>query len=364
MNGEKQLLTHSRKQSFKVCRKADWFRYELKIRPTVDAKALRMGSAYHAGLEVLALGGTIDMACQEAREAYSECPEGYEQLWWDYERETVECLLCGYQWRWANEQLEHLAPEKSFTIPLVNPETGKQSINWQDAGKIDGIVKLQDGRLAVRECKLLGDDISMDSDLWRRMRIDPQVSQYIHGARSIGFEVDTVLYDVTRKPTIEPTKVPICDELGCYIVLDANGERVKTKTGTWRTTSDKERGYVRQEREMTPQEWGEKLTNDIVERHDFYYARVEVPRLDADILTYRQESWEIAKTIRDAQLNDRWFRTVSPHTCKFCPYFALCSTGDFDPNGVLPEGLTRVTEVHQELELSDVDSRTPCATAG
>ena len=142
---------------------------------------------------------------------------------------------------------------------------------------------LEDGRIAVREFKLLGDDISQDSDLSRRLRIDHQISLYVYAARQLGFKVDTVLYDVTRKPIIKPTVIPLVDELGVNIILDGAGERVKTQKGTWRTTADKEKGFVLQSRNMTASEWGEKLTDDICSRPEFYFARVEVPRLDSGV---------------------------------------------------------------------------------
>ena len=49
----KQLLTHSRMESFKRCRRRHYFEYEVGLRKQTDAKALRMGSAGHEGLDVL-----------------------------------------------------------------------------------------------------------------------------------------------------------------------------------------------------------------------------------------------------------------------------------------------------------------------
>jgi len=345
-----QLLTHSRQQAFKVCRKQHWFGYELGIRRDLDGKALRMGSAYHDGLEALAKTGELSEACYAARKPYEAMPENFDALEWEYERETVERMICGYEWRWSNAPLEHIATEQTFQLPLVNPETGKASPLWKLAGKIDGIVRLEDGRLAVIEHKLFGDDISPDSDLWRRMRIDHQVSLYVYAARQLGYEVATVLYNVARKPTIKPCPVPVLDELGVKIVLDAKGERVWTKDNSkWRTTADTALGYVVQTEPMSPAEWGDKLSADIVERPEFYFSRVEVPRLDSDLAEYQQELWEIAQTMREAQRNDRWYRTAHKNTCDFCSYFPLCTTGNFDPNGTLPEGYVRVYDLHPEL---------------
>jgi hypothetical protein len=360
-----QLITHSRQDCFKVCRKKAWFAYELGVRRNDEAKALRMGSAHHAGIEALGQGKSIDEAVAIAWKLYEDCPANFDIREWEMERETILRLLCGYDWRWKNDRLTYLATEQSFRLPLINPETGKPSRIFELAGKIDGIVVLEDQRLAVKESKLLGDDISPDSDLWRRLRIDLQISTYVYAARQLGYNVDTVLYDVTRKPTIKPTPVACIDELGVKIVLDKHGERVRTKNGKmWRQTASTDDGYVLQTRDMTADEWGSKLNNDIGERPDFYYSRVEVPRLDQDIREYQAELWEIQKTIRDAQVNDRWFRTVNSNTCPYCEYFGPC-TNSWKQSDPLPDSFTILSNVHPELgevhEHSDSTAET-CAT--
>jgi len=257
-----ELLTHSRQASFKECRRKHFLSYELGLRKLDDSKALRMGSAFHAGVEVLGNGLPLADAVEAARAHYVACPVLFDAYLWEIERETVERLVCAYEWRWQVKPLKYLAVELPFNLPLINPETGKPTPSFDLAGKIDAIVEMEDGRLAVKETKLRGDDISQDSDLWRRMRIDHQISLYIHAARRLGYPGDTVLYDVARKPTIKPEAVPILDGAGAKIVLDSHGDRVKTKTGVWRQTGSKEDGYILQARPQTPSEWGEKLTAD------------------------------------------------------------------------------------------------------
>lgn len=343
-----QLLTHSRQSSFKACRKAHWFSYELGLRRETDGKPLRMGSAYHIGLEAIANLEGLDIAVEKAREYYGNCPQSFDQYEWDIECETVVRLLCGYVWRWANEPLEHLAAEQSFRLPLLNPDTGKPTPLFELAGKIDGIVRLQDSRLAVFESKLLGEDIQPDSDLWRRLQIDSQISMYVLAARRLGYPVECVLYNVTRKPTIKPTAIPLLDELGVKIVLDREGNRVKTKTGYYRTTGDTALGYVVQTRPMTVEEWGDKLTEDICERPDYYYVRREIARLDQDLKEYEYDLWSIQQTIRDAQKTNRWFRTASKN-CDWCSFFAPC-TSNFQPSDSLPDGFVFVNDVNPELK--------------
>ena len=354
-----QLLTHSRGASFKSCRRRHWFEYELGIRPAIDGKSLRMGSAYHAGLEVLGKGGDIADACNAARNHYA----GIGDYDFDVERQTVLTMLCGYQWRWETSPLEHVAVEQEWQLPLVNPETGRPSQLFMLGGKIDGIVRLEDGRLAVIEHKLLGDDISLDSFLWQRMRIDQQVTMYVMAARRLGYDVDCVLYNVSRKPTIKPTPIPLLDAAGLKQVVNEAGERVLNKNGSPRQTASIDEGYRIITRDMTLNEWSDKLNDDIAARPDYYFVRREVTRLNADIDELQVELWDIAKSLRDAQLNLRWFRNVSRMTCEGCSVFDLCSIG-FDPqSSQLPDKYQRIENVFPELETANyVSPSAPAAT--
>lgn len=370
---DKQLLTHSRMDCFKTCRRKHWYEYELGLRRIDDARALRMGSAFHAGMAALT-GARIDtglddgtpvaLACAAVRNAYMRVPEAADLRDWEMERETILRLVCAYDWRWSAVPLEYVVTEGPFQFPLLNPATGAASKHFDLAGKIDGIVRLEDGRLAVKETKTVSEDLSPDSDYWRRLRIDHQISLYIHAARAEGYAVDTVLYDVVRKPAIQPTPVPLVDEIGLKIVLDLNGQRVKNKNGnTWRQTASVAEGYILQTRPMTVEEWGEKLTADICSRPDFYFARVEIPRLDQDVEEYRQEVWEIQQTIRDAQRTGKWFRTVTRNTCPYCPHFNHCSSNEKIDPARPPQGFQIVSDVHPELERSKHDSASSPAEA-
>ena len=360
-----QLLTHSRQDAFKVCRRKHWFAYEIGLRKTVDAKALRMGSAYHAAIEQLNTATLPETALEQAvdtvRAVYDNCPEMIEPLEWAYECETVIRLACGYQWRWADDRMEHVVSEQSFCLPLLTPATGRPTPNCQLAGVIDGIERLEDGRLACREAKLFGEDLGPDAPFWRRLRIDHQLSIYLIAARQLGHEVATVLYDVTRKPTIAPTSVPILDDDGMKVVLDQNGMRVFTKQNKPRQTGDVKQGWVLQSRPMTTEEWGDKLTGDIVHRPDYYYARAEVARLDSELDECRQELWEVQQAIREAQRAGRWYRTCNRNTCSFCAYFDLCTCGYNPKIDPLPDGFEVVQDVHPEL--GDRHARTPAGQA-
>lgn len=355
----KGKLTHSRMVSFKTCRKRHFWEYEKGFRKEVDAKALRIGSAGHEALDRFKQGLLLPDALSAVRVAYAHRPEGVEEYDWDVERETVECLVVGYSWRWGKSQIRTAASERSFALPILNPATRAATPLFEFAGKIDGLVELEDGRKAVLEHKFVSDAIDADSDFWRYYQLDTQVTGYVLAARQLGFEVESVLVDAIRKPTIRPEQIPILDEDGKKIVLDEAGNRVfnapKTKAekeagrGAPRQTGDKKAGFMLQTRLQTSIEWGEKLLADIGARPEWYYARHEIARLDDDIRSLTQELWDIQRTLREAQLAKRWYKSASQHTCPFCPYFGLCSS-QFDPaEDVPPDGFVALSDVHPEL---------------
>jgi hypothetical protein len=383
-----ERLTHSRMQSFKTCRRRSFYAYEHGIRSVLDGRALRMGSAFHTGVEALTkTGGDLATAVQDVRTYYQNSPEEFDDYAWAIERETVIRLICGYQWRWSVDDITYEAVELPFELPLRNPETNRTTKDFKLAGKIDAIIRFADGRLAVKETKLLGDPIDAESNLWRRLRIDEQISLYVVAARKLGYPVESVYYDVARKPTIQPNPIPIVDADGLKIVCDAHGNRIRNAPlkakksceqckgagvvsedfgpcpctyGKWRQTASTDDGYALHTRLMTPDEFGERLNNDIAERPDFYYHRREVARLDKDLTEFEQEIWEIKDTLRDAQKKNRWYRTANRNTCDYCPVFDLC-TVNFDPTkDHLPERFVQLSDPHPELKKEPAHVPTDC----
>lgn len=351
---QRTLLTNSAIACFKSCRSKYWWSYVQGIRPSYDAKALRMGTAVHEGLDRLKKGNSTDDAVAAVRQCYLYMPDAFDAWEWSIECETAVALVNGYAWRWS-QPMEVIASEQSWQLRLINPVTQSPSTCFDIAGKMDGIIRMEDGRLAVLEHKTCSEDIGLESDYWRRLQLDHQITLYIYAARRLNYDCATVMYDVLRKPTIKPTPVAVCDDLGAKIVLGPDGNRVRTEKGQWRQTSDAAKGYVLQTRQMTADEWSAKLTADIGERCEFYYCRREIPRLDGELLECAEELWMIQRTIREAMNTDRWFKTVSKDSCTWCCYWGLCSS-KYDPIDSLPEGMIRVNNLHPELKTDTTES--------
>jgi hypothetical protein len=271
------------------------------------ATPLRFGSGFHHGLELHNAGLEAEVAVQKAAD-YSVCPDWAEPTAWSVEGETLRALLSGHFWRYSQDDLRFLAAEQTFEMPLIHPATGAVKRHCCLAGKFDAIVQLPDGRLAVLEYKTAGEDIGPDSPYWLRLRWDGQISLYILAARSLGYDVAAVLYDVTRKPTIR--------------------------------LRQKER----------PEEYGKRLLADVGERPDHYYQRRELPCLEDQLAEFQVELWQQAEHLAEVERRGWWFRNVSALTCRSCPFHEFCLAGvTVEPGGAPPAGFEFLADVHPEL---------------
>jgi len=313
----RSLLTATSLSSLRRCPRQHYYRFEIGLSRLRTATPLRFGAAFHKGLELFhgLFGQDTQTILGAVLADYEAVPDWADATEWAVERETLQALLLGYFWRYGSDDVEHIAVEQTFDLPLVNPQTGAASRTFCLAGKIDGIVRLPDARLAVLEVKTAGESIAPDAEYWLRLRCDAQVSQYVLAARAMGCDAATVLYDVTRKPTI----------------------RLRQKE--------------------TPEQYGERLLKDIGERPDYYFQRREIPRLEDELAECRAELWQQAQLIletrrRAARLGDpsrAWFRNVSRLTCGYCEFANLCLNAvRVDPTAP-PAGFHVLEDTHPEL---------------
>lgn len=346
----KSLLTKSRLGAARKCKRLHQFQYELGYRPVDDEDALFFGTLVHAALEAWwnakKEGLEEDAWLGRALMALSEAKLEDEFL-----RARAQVMIVAYHLRWKDEPYEVLGVELAFRSNLVNPATGRASQTWDLGGKLDVLVRdLRDGQVRFMEHKTSGEDISAGSDYWKRLRMDTQVSVYFEGTRSLGFDPIACVYDVLGKPAQRPGNVPLLDDEGVKIVLNAMGERVRTKDGKkWRQTADTAEGFVLQTRPETPDEFRDRLTEVVSKEPDRYLVRGEVVRLEAEMAAALGDVWMAGQEIREAELADRWPR--NPDACirvgsGTCPFFAVCA-GEASLDD--PSRYTRNADVHPEL---------------
>jgi hypothetical protein len=252
------------------------------------------------------------------------------------EEEKVAAMVVAHYERYKDDQiLESILIEKAFTLPIINPDTGKSTPSFLDAGMIDRIARLPDATIALVERKTTAESIEPDSPYWKALRNDPQISRYLRAGRAMGHDITKVVYDVVKKPQIRPKQVTkaemaYANSQGNYFGLKLCGP-----------CPDRE----------TPQMYGARLLQDMLGRPDHYFARNEIARLDGDLEEFAQDQWQTQQEIRQAMNNGRYYRNpaacLEPYNCE---YLDVCSTLFSNPEEI-PQGFRRVERLHEELPL-------------
>jgi RecB family exonuclease len=338
-----QTLTHSRLSCFRACPRKHYIRYELGIRPQEDEFHLRVGTGFHAALDAADKGQDVEAVLEAA-------------LSNEYDLALVAAMVTGHRNRWDGEPVEVVASELPFEMPLRNPETGAATPLFTLAGVVDRIVRLGDGRLALMEYKTTSRDFAPGADYWTALHRDQQLSIYVHGARHLGYDISTILYDVTRRPAQRPSAVPLRDAEGFKIVHDRGGQRVRTADGKkWRETADNEKGYVLQTRVETAEEFAKRVSEAIAADPFRHFARIEIARLEDDLTACSAGLWQQMQTLRAMQRSGGWY--ANPASCitsyGSCAYAGICDRKDLAT--ATPEGFARADDIHPELRRGEAE---------
>jgi hypothetical protein len=265
-----------------------------------------------------------------------------------YEFVRAEVLLAGYSARWEDDGLKVLAVEQEFDAPLINPSTGEPSKLYRVAGKMDAIVEYQ-SRQYILEHKSSSEDLTGGSIFWKRQTMGSQISMYYTGMRSLSYEPSGAIFDVLGKPAQRPSQTAVLDEQDLKIVLDANGERVRTKDGKkWRQTADTEAGFKLQTRQETPEEFRKRLFDVIGFAPGDYFVRGDIVRLQKEEEEAAFDIWLTVENMRIAQKYQRYPR--NPSACMdyhaVCTYFPVCTReASIDD----PTRYRRTDNMHEEL---------------
>lgn len=168
-------------------------------------------------------------------------------------------------------------------------------------------------KILILEHKTSSEDIGPGSMYWRKLTLDAQISNYLVGARAMGFDPHAVLYDVLRKPALRP--------------LEANSRRKEPES---------------------PESYRDRILADIADRPDYYYQRGVVVRLEDEERDAAFDTWQTAEQIRLSRNESRWPRNVDACTQynRICDYWPICSGETSADDRMLYEP----GEPHRELD--------------
>lgn len=317
--------TNSSLSTHRRCPKEYEYRYEHQLERAGDEReVLAVGTTWHLAHDYHAQG-------LDPYQAIKERAPGENWV------EKLSRLFAAYHWYWEKQPLEIVQPEFTFNVTIGDK---------QYEGQIDGIVKDGD-RYGIVERKTTSEDLSTASAYWDRLRMDTQVGLYSVAAQeAYGVEISFIIYDVVRKPTIRPKKIVKKD-------LERMKEEFETGAGVkyFETFPNHAVSEALEYGVESLGMYGARLTNDIGEQPDKYFARREVPRTKQDIEILIHNLNMQADTIEDMRNTFGFYRV--PEACNTfgcCDFFSLCSNNvDYVNGGAIPDQFQVREHRHPEL---------------
>lgn len=359
---KKTHLSASALQTFKACPLRYYGAYVQGIRRIEDSEAQRIGTNYHAIHEI---ADDMDAVVALLNERYGNLPAHVDKEAMEIERIKLLYTLTGYNWYYQNDDLEVIATEIPFEIPVINPETGRALPNVINKGKIDKLIRLN-GQIFVLDHKSTSSSIAPDSRLWKKLNLDTQMNNYVYAARILqrNGTLDNLLdpedtiagayYDCWHKPGISLKKLSQADskkfvETGEYcgqkfgVRWDDFGMTGKQDgllinlTPTIIEPGAKEGTFAIRE---TPEMYGARLLADIVERPEFYFGRKELTKTDEQMERFEWELYNIYQTIKNMKRTGHWYGDESQCEATFsCDYIPYCYENKPITVEDMPEGM-------------------------
>lgn len=364
--------------AFKKCPQAFRLAYREGLRLDKDTDSQRMGTNWHGCHEVYANALTeaaaadsqtitdpkdwsdyaLAQVVQHLDFQYEKVPSWKTAEEWELEKTILLISFVGYLWYWQNDQVEFLASELPFNLPLHMPRTGLplSMEEVQRVGKIDHVIRWH-GLIGALERKSTSRAIDSQSDYWEKSAKDTQVSMYamamrdMYGKGILPKEVElaslfkgagtfgNTLYDVWHKPTIKPAMLSQKDTAEFCTSMEYYGEHfqnVITHTDGEGAIDLVEVDGVKCEIEVgkkagtvaireTVKMYSARLLHDIQERPEFYFARREIARTDADIKKFRGELYAIYQAQKAFSQHNLWYENESQCRATFaCSYIPIC----------------------------------------
>ncbi len=322
-------------RSFLSCRRRWNWASPLRrnLEPDVPYMPFFSGRAVHYCLEMLYSKDTpllqsLDLFLQQERKLMGKLWPKEEQAVQEQIDLIVEMLRHYEIWistmtpgvsKWSDDNLEFLALETEFAVPLYSKKGRKSSKVFLE-GRMDGVVKLRsDGSVWIWETKTTR---SID-ELKRSLPNDMQAGAYIYAAQQL-FDVQPsgVLYNMLRK------KAPTIPE----VLKDGT----LTKRSNIDTTAEAYLQAIRQQHpewrgELIRQEYG-GILQTLLDKGNTFFARYPVLRTRNEIEELVGHLHTIALEMTDPGIS--LYPNPSWTNCNFCPFRAPCLTwnagGDYE----------------------------------
>ncbi len=326
--------TYSMWSLFRNCRKAFDWRYLQHLAPLERDANLSFGSLVHRGLETWHrdrdLSGVLDIV---DRALSGRNQNESERRDWH----LATAMLRGYVARYAEEEFEVVALEKTFEGRIVNPATGADSRSFVLAGKVDGIVRIGAEHYLLEHKTAR----TIDSSYLERLWGDFQVTLYSHYVEeTLGVPLAGVIYNVLAKAQLKQGDGETEEE------FEARRAELIAKSKSGKSSA-------KRKLPESDEEFQARLAAKYADPEMFHRERLFVSR--DQIQSLRSELWELTQAFLEARRRGAYYQNTS--FCfnfrRPCTYFALCRSGG---SPVVIENFYERRPPHEELAPEPADA--------
>ncbi len=317
------LITQSGARKFLGCRKAYEFRYERNLVTKVEPHELAFGTIWHDALQAHHLGQDAMAVIREKCKSHQTNDDMY----------NLVAMMRGYVERHGHvddEPFEVVALEQEFSVPLIDPRSGKQIGEWKRGGKVDGIIRMRrSGKLWLMEHKTAA---RIDAAYLGKLWLDFQITSYSGVAAEVyGEPLEGVLYNVTRK-----------------LPKAQRARKLPETDGEWdvRYEAAKNKKLLKRKLGETDGEYAERLCHSYRDGEMFHREEILLDALSIDKV--QLETAMIVEDINQARRDGTWYRNTD-NCFKFykgCEYLPLCRSHE---NPLLIDAHYTTKAAHSEL---------------
>jgi hypothetical protein len=334
VSAELMVSTYSMWSLFRNCRKAVDWRYLRQLVPLSRDRNLHFGSlihecleAWHTRRDLAEVVALVDRLCPNRLQ-----DEDQHRDW-----HLATAMMTAYAARYAVEDFDITALEKTFEGPITNPATGAASRSFVLSGKVDGIVRIG-GDYFLLEHKTAA---QLDSDYLERLWTDFQITIYAYYIeQTMGIPITGILYNVLVKAKLQQSNGETEDE------FQARRAELLAKSKTGKSTA-------KRRMPETDEEFQQRLAEKYTEPAIFHREMLYLSKDRFEIL--RSELWELTQAFLDARRRDVFYQNTA--FCfnyhRPCAYFALCRSGG-NPNVI--ENFYQRVAPNEELRVLPSDT--------
>ena len=260
-----ELLTISRSKSARRCWRHHYNAYELGRVPIKTGEALFFGTLFHVGLEQWWLCWQ-DTAWRNSPQGVTpDWPQGVGQNWSlkmaitamqakfaasddadasPFDLVKAEELMRGYHFRWvpAMADIEIIAVESQFEMPLVNPLTGRSSKTYRLGGKIDVRIRMMirgEMRCLTVEHKCLsGSTLILNHETGKYQSMKEMADGGVAPSVSAMAEDGSIIVAKAEVPVAQPINDAIRISLSSGRTITASGNHPMWTDRGWIPTGD------------------------------------------------------------------------------------------------------------------------------